>query len=89
MAWELTDTLDLHTFAPGEIADLIPDYLDEAVARGWTHVRIVHGKGKGTLRRIVHAALERHPAVERFQLGGEGAGQWGATLVWLNPQPGH
>jgi dsDNA-specific endonuclease/ATPase MutS2 len=89
MAWELTDTLDLHTFRPDEVAGLIPDYLDEAVARGWTHVRIVHGKGKGTLRRIVHAALERHPAVERFQLGGEGAGQWGATLVWLKAQPGH
>jgi dsDNA-specific endonuclease/ATPase MutS2 len=90
VSWQLTDELDLHTFRPEEVAELIPDYLDECVARGFSQVRIIHGKGRGILRRIVHAALERHPAVESFRLGGEGAGQWGATLVWLKPaQPGH
>ena len=83
----ITDSLDLHTFKPADVPELIPDYLDECVARGFREVRIIHGKGRGTLRRIVHGALERHPAVERFRLGGEGAGQWGATLVWLKSKP--
>jgi len=79
---EITDELDLHTFRPNEVADLVPDYLDECVARGFAEVRIVHGKGKGTLRRIVHAALDRHPAVESYVLAGASGG-WGATLVRL------
>jgi len=81
--WEITDELDLHTFRPNEVKDLVPDYLDECVARGFRQVRIIHGKGKGTLRRIVQAALERHPAVEGFELGGMGGGSWGATIVRL------
>jgi dsDNA-specific endonuclease/ATPase MutS2 len=82
-SWEITDELDLHTFRPSDVAGLIPDYLDECVTRGFAEVRIIHGKGKGTLRRIVHAALERHPAVERFELAGTGFGSWGATRVCL------
>jgi len=81
--WQLTDELDLHTFRPSDVKDLVPDYLDECVARGWTSVRIIHGKGKGTLRRIVHAALDRHPAVVDYQLGDLGSGSWGATVVTL------
>ncbi len=81
--WEISDELDLHTFTPRDVPDLVPDYLDECVARGFTEVRIVHGKGKGTLRRIVHAALDRHPAVERYEIAGHGFGSWGATRVWL------
>jgi dsDNA-specific endonuclease/ATPase MutS2 len=86
LTWEVGDSLDLHTFRPDEVAELIPDYLDECVARGYREVRIIHGKGTGTLRRIVHAALQRHPAVAGFQLGGEGRGQWGATVVQLKPR---
>lgn len=82
-SWEITDELDLHTFRPSDVAELVPDYLQECLARGFTEVRIIHGKGKGTLRRIVHAALERDPAVERFELAGTGFGSWGATRVWL------
>ena len=84
--WELGDELDLHTFAARDVADLIPDYLDECLARGYREVRIVHGKGAGTLRRIVHAALARHPGVESFALAPERRGGWGATLVRLRPR---
>jgi DNA-nicking Smr family endonuclease len=77
--------LDLHTFHPREVKELVPDYLDECRARGILEVRVIHGKGQGVLRRIVHSVLERHPAVREFKLGGHGSGSWGATLVDLLP----
>ncbi|MDA8164439.1 MAG: Smr/MutS family protein [Desulfobacteraceae bacterium] len=76
-------TLDLHAFRPQEVKDLIPDYLAACRERGILRVRIVHGKGTGTLRRTVHAILARLPEVASFQLAGEEAGSWGATLVDL------
>ena len=81
--WELSDELDLHTFKPKEVPELVPDYIDECVGRGYDRVRIIHGKGKGVLRRIVHAALDRHPAVLRYELAGDGGGGWGATVAYL------
>ena len=53
--------LDLHTFSPREIKDLVPDYLAECQARGIFQVRIIHGKGIGNLRRNVHSILSKHP----------------------------
>jgi len=79
----ITDELDLHTFSPRDVPSLIPEYLDECVRLGFREVRIVHGKGRGVLRRAVHAALERHPRVVRYQLAEGWAGSWGATLVTL------
>ena len=80
---EINGELDLHTFPPSQVSSLVADYLDECVSRGITDVRIVHGKGRGVLRRTVEAALQRHPRVVDYRLGGEGAGGWGATLVRL------
>ena len=89
MAWSMADepiieipiedTLDLHTFAPRDVKALVTDYLDLAAERGFAEVRIIHGKGTGTLRRIVHGVLERHPRVEGFTL----AETWGATVARL------
>ncbi len=76
-------TLDLHTFSPKDLKTLIPDYLGECRQRGIFNVRIVHGKGKGVLRRSVQAILERLDEVESFTQAGEGGGGWGATLVVL------
>ncbi|HWM85861.1 MAG TPA: Smr/MutS family protein [Kofleriaceae bacterium] len=80
---EITDELDLHTFLPRDVPSLIPDYLDECVRLGFREVRIVHGKGKGVLRRAVHAALDRHPMVDSYRQADGWAGSWGATLVLL------
>jgi DNA-nicking Smr family endonuclease len=79
-------TLDLHTFAPREVKELVPAYLRECGARGILQVRIVHGKGTGSLRRQVHAILARMPEVARFTLAGESGGGWGATLVTLKAE---
>ena len=75
--------LDLHTFQPKEIKDLVPAYLAECQVRGILHVRIIHGKGIGNLRRTVHALLARLPDVLSYSLASEPFGSWGATMVKL------
>ncbi len=76
-------TLDLHTFRPGEIKQLIPDYIDECLAREIYQLRIIHGKGTGTLRAIVQTILARHPAVADYRHEEGSGGGWGATVVDL------
>jgi dsDNA-specific endonuclease/ATPase MutS2 len=80
--------LDLHTFLPKEIADVTKSYLEEAHHKHFLQVRIIHGKGKGVQREIVHALLKKHPLVQSFQLAPPEQGGWGATIVWLVPNPG-
>ena len=75
--------LDLHAFAPGDVRHLVPDYLEECRRRGIHQVRIIHGKGTGTMRRTVHAILERTDIVHSYRIAGLDAGSWGATLVDL------
>ena len=79
--------LDLHTFQPAEIGDLVPAYLAECQARGILQVRIIHGKGVGNLKRGVHAILARLPEVVSFSEAGAHYGGSGATIVNLRPKP--
>ncbi len=76
-------TLDLHTFLPGEVADLVPEYLAACRERDILQVRIIHGKGIGTLRRTVESILRKLSYVESFKTAEENAGGWGATIVTL------
>jgi DNA-nicking Smr family endonuclease len=82
----INGVLDLHTFSPSEVKELVPDYIDACLEKGITQIRIIHGKGKGVLREIVRSALDRHPEVLRYwQEEGSGGG-WGATIVALRPR---
>jgi dsDNA-specific endonuclease/ATPase MutS2 len=58
--------LDLHAFAPRDVAGVVADYLDAAAEAGFREVRLVHGRGHGVQRGIVQAALERHARVAEF-----------------------
>lgn len=75
--------LDLHTFRPQEVKELVPDYLHACRERGIYAVRIIHGKGTGTLRRIVRSILKKSPLVESFETADGSGGGWGATSVML------
>jgi dsDNA-specific endonuclease/ATPase MutS2 len=81
--FKITDELDLHTFRPSDVGTLIPDYIELCLEKGITRIRIIHGKGMGTLRTTVHAILKREPLVVRFELAGADEGGWGATIAWL------
>jgi DNA-nicking Smr family endonuclease len=79
----IEDALDLHTFRPQDIPDLLEDYFSECIKAGIRSVRIIHGKGKGIQKRQVHKILKRHPLVQSFSDAPPEAGGWGATLVEL------
>jgi DNA-nicking Smr family endonuclease len=79
----INGVLDLHTFLPRELGELVPAYLTECRNAGIFEVRIIHGKGTGNLRRSVHAILSRLEYVESYILADEAGGGWGATLVQL------
>jgi len=81
-------TLDLHTFRPQELGDLLPEWIGACAGAGILELRIVHGKGTGALRRSVEAILLRDPRVASFRTAGEDGGGWGATLVSLHAPEG-
>lgn len=74
--------LDLHTFDPAEVSDLVPEYLRACHEKGITEVRIIHGKGTGTLRRQVRHLLSDHPLVVEHHKATDASG-WGATIAHL------
>lgn len=79
----ITDVLDIHSFRPAEVADVVREYLDTAYAKGLRSLRIIHGRGIGVQRRSVRTLLERDPRVIEFGDAPPEAGGWGATWVRL------
>ena len=75
-------TLDLHTFSPKDIPSLVDEYIRAAIENGIYEIKIIHGKGKGVLRRMVHSRLEKNTHVIEFGLdkGPSGLGATTATL---------
>ena len=82
----IEDVLDLHLFRPAEVADLLDNYFQECVQANIFTVRVIHGKGRGILKKGVLALLEKHPLVQSYTPAPPEAGGWGATLVTLQKQ---
>ena len=80
----IADVLDLHSFRPAEIADVVRSYLDAAVERGLRTLRIIHGRGIGVQRERVRSLLAADPRVAEFGDAPPEAGGWGATWVRLD-----
>ncbi|MFC1815418.1 Smr/MutS family protein [Thermodesulfobacteriota bacterium] len=79
----INDMLDLHTFRPQEISDLLDDYFSACGEAGIFSIRIIHGRGKGILKKRVQSILGHHPQVVSYKTAPPEAGGWGATLVEL------
>jgi hypothetical protein len=80
----LDGVLDLHMFPPAEARELVDDWLDASREAGLRDLRIIHGKGIGALRTLVHAALDARGDIESYTLAGD-AGSWGATVIRMKP----
>jgi DNA-nicking Smr family endonuclease len=79
----ITDSIDLHSFQPREVASVVREYLDAACERGLRRLCIVHGRGVGVQRQTVRTLLARDPRVVAFGDAPPEAGGWGATWVEL------
>jgi DNA-nicking Smr family endonuclease len=79
----LQDSLDLHPFQPKDIPSVVNEYIEHCKEAGLREIRLVHGKGVGVQRNVVHSLLREHPSVQSFQEAPPEAGGWGATLVLL------
>jgi len=61
----------------------LEQYLDDAFMSGLYQVSVIHGKGTGTLRRVVRERLAEHSLVKSFRPGVYGEGGGGVTIVEL------
>ena len=80
----ITDSLDLHSFSPKDIRNVVEAYLVEAHKKGFRIVRIIHGKGVGVQREIVRQVLSEAYFVKSFKNAPEFSGSWGATIAELD-----
>jgi dsDNA-specific endonuclease/ATPase MutS2 len=81
---EITDSIDLHSFQPRDVKSVVETYLQEARAKGFRTVRIIHGKGIGVQREIVRKILSETEFVKSFKNGDEfSGGGAGATVVYF------
>jgi dsDNA-specific endonuclease/ATPase MutS2 len=78
---EITDSLDLHAFAPRDVKSVVETYLLEAYKKGFRVVKIIHGKGVGVQRETVRKVLANNGFVKSFKNAPEFLGSWGATIV--------
>ena len=78
---EITDTLDLHAFAPRDIKAVTESYLIEARSKNFKLVRIIHGRGIGVQRGTVRSVLAATDFVKSYRNAPEFAGNSGATVV--------
>jgi hypothetical protein len=77
------DSIDLHPFPPRDVPDVVDAYLGEAAAKGYTEVRLIHGRGIGVQRDRVQKLLAGHPLVSGFHDAPPDRGGWGATIAYL------
>jgi DNA-nicking Smr family endonuclease len=79
----IEDIIDLHAFRPKDVPDLLEDYFSACIDKGIFSVRVIHGKGKGVLKKRVQEILSKNLMVESFRDASPGAGGWGASIVEL------
>jgi dsDNA-specific endonuclease/ATPase MutS2 len=76
----IEDTIDLHSFLPQEVESVVEEYLYQAQLKGFREIRIIHGRGIGVQRRMIHSILKKNPTVISFR----DEMDHGSTIVILN-----
>jgi len=79
----IEDFIDLHTFRPEEVSGLLSEYFSECRNNKIFTVRVIHGKGRGFLKKGVAELLKISPLVKSFKDAPMESGGWGATIVEL------
>jgi len=82
-AANIPNELNLRGLTVDEALAELTRYMDQALLSDWQEVRIIHGKGTGTLRQAIHDFLRRQKRIAGFRLGGWGEGDSGVTIVRL------
>ena len=77
------DSIDLHTFHPRDVPDLLTEYFRMCLDKDIFEVRVIHGKGTGQLRHRVERFLDKCPLVLEYYTASPDRGGWGATMVRL------
>ncbi len=80
---EMPSEIHLRGMRADDALITLEKFLDDAYLAGLARVRVVHGKGTGTLRRAVREMLEGHPLVASFRAGDQYEGEEGVTIVAL------
>lgn len=86
VVFPITDVIDLHTFIPKEVPDLLNEYFSACIEKGIFQVRVIHGKGRGILKKRVTGILKKSPLVSSYTDAPVEAGGWGAVIVVLIPK---
>lgn len=66
-----------------EACEQVDKFLDRAFLDGRFRVRVIHGFGKGILRKALHDLFTSHPHVEKYYAAAQHEGAGGATIVEL------
>ena len=77
----MSSEIDLRGMDSVEAICVLERYLDEAMRSNLSSVRIIHGKGTGTLRAAVQQSLRKNKFVKKFRLGIYGEGEDGVTIA--------
>jgi len=77
----MSSEVDLRGMDSIEAIAVLQRYLDEAMRSNLSSVRIIHGKGTGTLRAAVQQELKRNKFVKNYRLGVYGEGEDGVTIA--------
>jgi DNA mismatch repair protein MutS2 len=75
--------LRLRQMTLDEALPKLDQFLHDTFMAGLIQVRVIHGKGTGTLRQTVRRELKRHPLVKSYRPGDYGEGGEGVTIVEL------
>lgn len=76
--------LDIRGRKPEEAEYEVLKYIDDAYSASTPRVEILHGKGTGVLKEMVHELLQKHNAVKDYHFAKIEVGGEGITIVELN-----